>query len=165
MPKCRQVRAAFVPCSSYQSIMPSRCFASLESSRARTALTARGMFSQKFLIPAITHVYGIYLNEIREKCYRRGAGLLLRSRRRAEAQPNPQGGLEVSQPLVFGQAARKTALHVAVHDQQAHLGQTAAGRHQLRQHALTHPVLRPHAAAAADLPFDATEPGKEGLRV
>jgi len=23
------------------------------------------MFSQKFLIPAITHVYGIYLNEIR----------------------------------------------------------------------------------------------------
>src|SRR3990170_2238001 len=64
MPKCRQVSAAFLPCSSYQSIMRSRCFASLESSRARTALTARGMFSQKFLIPAITHVYGIYLNEI-----------------------------------------------------------------------------------------------------
>src|SRR3970040_936233 len=64
MPKCRQVSAAFLPCSSYQSIMRSRCFASLESSRARTALTARGMFSQKFLIHAITHVYGIYLNEI-----------------------------------------------------------------------------------------------------
>ena len=45
--------------------MLSRCFASFESSSARTALADRGMFSQKFLITAITQVYGIYLNEIR----------------------------------------------------------------------------------------------------
>src|SRR3990170_4506313 len=64
MPKCRQVSAAFLPCPSYHAIMRSRCFASLDSSRARTALTARGMFSQKFLIPRITQVYGFYLNEL-----------------------------------------------------------------------------------------------------
>src|SRR3989337_462090 len=64
MPKCRQVSAAFRPCSSYHCIIRNRCLASFDSSRARTALTERGMFSQKFLIPPITQVYGIYLNEI-----------------------------------------------------------------------------------------------------
>jgi hypothetical protein len=39
--------------------------ASLDSSSARTALTDLGMFSQKFLIPAITRVSDIYLDEIR----------------------------------------------------------------------------------------------------
>src|SRR3990170_7793704 len=104
MPKCRQVSAAFLPCSSYQSIMRSRCFASLESSRARTALTARGMFSQKFLIPAITHVYGIYLNEITAALFHDlavgGAGGAAGESprpRQAEACPS-EGGKRGSEP-------------------------------------------------------------------
>jgi len=67
MPKCRQASAAFRPCSSYQTIMRSRRFAAQESSRAWTALADRGMFSQKFLMPAITQVYGTYLNELTER--------------------------------------------------------------------------------------------------
>jgi len=39
--------------------------APLDSSRGWTLLTALGMFRPSTLIPAITRVYGIYLNEIR----------------------------------------------------------------------------------------------------
>ena len=45
----------------------SRCGTALAVSFAPGPRAARGMFSQKFLIPAITRVYGIYLNEFTDR--------------------------------------------------------------------------------------------------
>src|SRR6266498_1444113 len=64
IPQCRQVSAAFRPCASYHSMILCLCFASFDGSTARIFPWCLVMSSQKFLIPARTQVYGIYLNEI-----------------------------------------------------------------------------------------------------